>query len=165
MNRASLYILITLIIGTTIAVWYSAHRITPGNPFDTIIVGTNTAIAPFSFKEDDTIVGFDIDVMTEAAKRLDKNVIFKDMPLDTLIPEIQLGNIHVIAGGITPTPERAQRTLFTQPHLISDFTTIKSSAFGVSKRYPELRDYIQIMLDHMQEDGTLAMLKKKWNLE
>ena len=39
------------------------------------------------------------------------------MPFEALIPEIQLGNIHVIAAGITPTKERAQRTLFTRPHL------------------------------------------------
>ena len=164
MNRTSLYILIMLIIGTTVAVWYSAQKITPGKSFDTIIVGTNTECAPFSFKEDDTIVGFDIDVITEVIKRLNKKIVLKDMPFDALIPEIQIGNIHVIAAGMTPTPERAQRTLFTQPHASNESSAVENSAFGISKHYPELRDYIQIMLDRMQEDGTLTMLKKKWNL-
>jgi ABC-type amino acid transport substrate-binding protein len=164
MNRTSLYILITLIIGTTVAVWYSANKVTPGKSFDTIIVGTNTELPPFSFKKDDKVVGFDIDVITEAVKRLNKKIVLKDMPFDELIPEIQIGNIHVIAAGMTPTPEREQRTLFTQPHLSNDSSRIENSAFCISKHYPELRDYIQIMLDRMQQDGTLYTLKKKWNL-
>ena len=254
MKKMSLYILISLIIGTTIAVRYSAHKVTPGKSFDTIIVGTNTEFPPFSFREEETITGFDIDVITEVAKRLDKKILFKDMPFNALLPEIQLDNIQVIAAGMIPTKERRQQALFTEPYLtgdnlviisrkdnpitsmtdligkttivnegyiaesymtnqqgitvisiasnvasdgilalqnnkadafistlfplkpyfnnneINDFiitpipNTQQSSAFGISKHYPELRDYIQIMLDHMQEDGTLDELKKKWNL-
>ncbi len=254
MNKTSLYILIGLICATSIALWRSARTITPTNTLETITVGTNAEFAPFSFKENDEIVGFDIDVIKEVFKRLDKEILFKDMPFDALIPEIQLGNIHVIAAGMTPTPERAQRTLFTEPHLTSDSLAIislkdnpiisleelkgksvvvnegytaenymanhkaitttsisssaasdgilalqskradafvtalhplkpyfnsvgmdnfvitqipntqESSAFGISKHYPELRDHIQIMLDRMQADGTLAELQKKWDL-
>jgi ABC-type amino acid transport substrate-binding protein len=43
-------------------------------------------------------------------------------------------------------------------------STEESSAFAVSKHYPELRDYIQMTLDRMREDGTLDTLKRKWNL-
>ncbi|HEX4068558.1 MAG TPA: transporter substrate-binding domain-containing protein [Candidatus Babeliales bacterium] len=261
MKKTSLYIIIALILGTSAILWYRAEKkIVTAPSLDTIIVGTNSEFQPFSFKEDDAIVGFDIDVITEVLKRLNKNIIFKDMPFDALLPEIQLGNIHVIAAGITPTPERAQRALFTRPHLaagnplviitllrqgfeghgltsvdelagktvvvnegyvadsymseqpgvylirlssaaISDsmlalesgradavvaalhsinpyFTkhdqstfsitpipgTEESSAFAISKHYPELRDYIQITLDRMKEDGTLDTLKRKWNL-
>jgi len=265
MKKTSLYIIIALILGTSAILWYRAEKkIITATPLNTIIVGTNSEFQPFSFKEDDTIIGFDIDVITEVLKRLNKNIVFKDMPFDALLPEIQLGNIHVIAAGITPTPERAQRALFTRPHLatgnplviislrpsfaeasegrqalttlddlagktivvnegyvadsymseqpgvhlirlssaaVSDSMlalesgradavvtalhsirpyfekhdqskfsitpipgTEESSAFAVSKHYPELRDYIQITLDRMQEDGTLNSLKRKWNL-
>jgi polar amino acid transport system substrate-binding protein len=256
MRKTSLYIIITLIIITTAAVWRSAKKAYPASSVETIIIGTNAEFQPFSFKKDDIITGFDIEVIEEIFKRLDKKIIFKDMPFDALIPEIQLGNIHVIAGGITPTKERAQKTLFTEPHITGDslaiislksgphinsihdlidknvavnegytadfymtdqqginlirlssssvsegilalqsnradafvtalrpmepyFTlfgkenltiipiegTEESSAFAISKHYPELRDLIQITLDRMQADGTLDALKKKWNLE
>lgn len=256
MNKASLYVIIALILGTSAILWYRAEKkIITTKPLDTVIVGTNSEFQPFSFKEDDNFTGFDIDVIREVLKRLNKEIIIKDMPFDALIPEIQLGNIHVIAAGITPTPERAQRALFTRPHLaagnplvivspqqtaltnlddlagttvvvnegyladsymsdqpgvhlirlssnaISDsilalesgradalvtslhsikpyfekhdqshFSVIpipgteESSAFAVSKHYPELRDYMQITLDRMKEDGTLDALKRKWNL-
>jgi ABC-type amino acid transport substrate-binding protein len=261
MNKTPLYIIIALILGTSAILWYRAEKkIITTTPLDTVIVGTNSEFPPFSLKENDAMTGFDIDIIREVLKRLNKQIIFKDMPFDALLPEIQLGNIHVIAAGITPTPERAQRALFTRPHLaagnplvivsllrqgfegqalttLDDLTgktvvvnegyvadsymseqpgvhlirlssnaisdsmlalesgradalvtalhtvqpyfqkhdqskfvitpipqTEESSAFAVSKHYPELRDYIQITLDRMQEDGTLNTLKRKWNL-
>jgi len=42
------------------------------------------------------------------------------MPFDALIPEIQLGNIHVIAAGMSPTLERAKRVFFTEPYLTNN---------------------------------------------
>ena len=255
MNKTTPHILIALITVTTIALWRSAKKPSPAPSFEMITVGTNAEFQPFSFKEGDTITGIDIDVIEEVFKRLDKKFTIKDMPFDALIPEIQLGNIHIMAGGITPTKERAQRALFTEPHITGDSLAIislkngpiinsihdlkdknvvvnegytadsymsnqqgihlirlssssvsdgvlalqanradafvtalrpmqpyfntfgkdnfniipiegteESSAFAISKHYPELRDLIQITLDRMQADGTLDTLKKKWNL-
>ena len=255
MKKISLYIIIALILGASAAVWYRAEKtIITTTALDTIVVGTNAEFQPFSFKEGDTITGFDIDVITHVLKRLNKKMILKDMPFDALVPEIQLGNIHIIAAGITPTQERAQRALFTQPHLtgnplviislkdkaltsVEDLTgktvvvnegyvadsymsdqpavtllrlssaavsdgmlalesgradafvtaihpmkpyfnkydsnsfsvtpipaTEESSAFAISKHYPELRHYIQVTLDRMEEDGTLNTLKTQWGL-
>lgn len=264
MKKTSLYITLALIAAVSAAIWYRAERRVITTPeLDTVIIGTNAEFQPFSFKDEDAITGFDIEAITEVFKRLDKKITFKDLPFDTLIPEIQTGNIQVIAGGITPTEERAQRALFTRPHLTGDplviispksllrqgfegqapLTTLdelqgktvvvnegytadsymseqpfinvlrlssaqpsdgmlalesgkadafvtalnpmkpyfdkystdafnitpipgteESSAFAVSKHYPELRYSIQNALDAMEEDGTLAALRKKWNL-
>jgi arginine/lysine/histidine transporter system substrate-binding protein len=256
MNKKFLYITITLIMLISAIVWYRASKITMEyNPIDTITIGTNTDFPPFSFIDNDAITGFDIDVITEVCKRLEKKIIIKDMQFDALLPQIQMGNIHVVAGGITPTEERAERSLFTKPHLtgnplviistktktpihhlydlkgktvavnegyladsivselsgvdvlrlpsafVSDgmlaletsradafvtathsvapyfekydrnnfyISTIEgaqeTSAFAISKYYPELRNYIQMTLDRMQADGTLDLIKKKWNL-
>src|SRR5579863_3065814 len=118
MKRTSLFVIVAVILATSAIIWYRAEKtIITATPLDAVIVGTNAEFQPFSFKQDDVITGFDIDVIAEVLKRLDKKMVLKDMPFDALIPEIQLGNIHVIAAGITPTPERAQRALFTKPHL------------------------------------------------
>jgi polar amino acid transport system substrate-binding protein len=257
MKKTSLYITIALIAAVSAAIWYRAkNRVVTTPELDTVVIGTNAEFQPFSFKEDDTITGFDIEVITEVFKRLDKKITIKDLPFDALIPEIQIGNIQVIAGGITPTEERSQRALFTKPHITGDplviislkaqdnaptsiemlqgktvvvnegytadsymseqpfinvlrlsspqasdgmlalesgkadaFVTAlnpmkpyfdkystdafsitpipgteESSAFAVSKHYPDLRYTIQNALDAMEEDGTLAALRKKWNL-
>ncbi len=85
-----------------------------------LVVGTNAEFEPFSFIENDTIVGFDIDVAKEVAKRLGKKMELVNMSYDALIPEIQLGSIHMIAAGMTPSPERAKRVFFTKPHFAGD---------------------------------------------
>jgi len=257
MKKTSLSVTLTLIAVVSALIWYKAQQAptpTTANT-NTVIVGTNSEFPPFSFKEGDAFVGFDIDVIQEVLKRLNKEIILKDMPFDALIPEIQIGNIHVIAGGITPTEERAQRAFFTYPHLIGDplviislkdgnnITTIadlagkkvavnegytadsfmseqpgiellrlssalvsdgmlalqsgradafvaasysmkpyfekynindfnvtpipnteESSAFAISKHYPDLRRDIQVILNEMEQDGTLGSIKAKWNL-
>jgi len=256
MKKAPLFIIIGLITVISAALWYRAEKtITTSPTLDTIIVGTNAEFQPFSFKDQDEIVGFDIDIIKEVARRLGKQIILKDMPFDALIPEIQIGNIHMIAAGITPTEERAQRALFTKPHLlgnplaiitlkdkpalttldelngktvavnegylsdsfmseqpgvellrlssalvsdgmlalqsgradafvaaiysmkpyfekydVSNFSvtpipaTEETSAFAISKHYPDLRYSIQNALDNMATDGTLDAIKTKWNL-
>lgn len=118
-----------LIIALAIAalapvVWYfSKHKTTASkNPLelDTLIVGTSSDYPPFSFLKDNEYTGFEIDVAKEVASRLGKTIIFKDMPFTTLIPELQNGTIHMIAAGMTPSPERAKRIAFTRPHFTGD---------------------------------------------
>jgi arginine/lysine/histidine transporter system substrate-binding protein len=84
---------------------------------DIIIVGTSADFQPMSFRKDGQITGFDIDVVTEVVKRLGKQIEIKDMPFELLVPQLQLGTVHIVAAGMTPTPERAKRVLFTEPYL------------------------------------------------
>ncbi len=120
MNKTN-QVIIAIITLLGISVWYIRRKAYAPKPkTNVIIVGTNAEFQPFTFKKNGEIVGFDIDIIHEVSKRLGKVVQIKDMPFDALIPEIQLGNIHVIAAGMTPTDERAKRVLFTKPHLDSD---------------------------------------------
>lgn len=93
-----------------------------------LIVGTNAEFPPFSYIENKTIVGFDIDIAKEVALRLDKTIQFKDMPFDALIPEITLGHVDFVASGISYTKERASRVLLTKPYLSADPFVILSSS-------------------------------------
>ncbi len=82
-------------------------------------VGTNAEYQPFSFLDNnDEIVGLDIDIAKEVCNRLGKKCVLHSLSFDALIPEIQLGTIHMIAAGMSPTPERAERVFFTKPHLV-----------------------------------------------
>lgn len=85
-----------------------------------LIVGTNAEFPPFSFMEDRKIVGFDIDVANEVAKRMGEKIQLKDMPFDALIPEVILGHVDLVAAGISHTEERAKRALFTKNYLNGD---------------------------------------------
>ncbi len=85
-----------------------------------LLVGTSDDFPPFSFNENGSIVGIDIDVVNEAARRLDKTVVLKNMNFDVLLRELQSGAIEAIACGMTPSEERKKRVLFTEPHLEGD---------------------------------------------
>jgi polar amino acid transport system substrate-binding protein len=220
---------------------------------DIITVGTSADFQPMAFKKEGAIVGFDIDLINEIGKRLNRPIVLKDMPFEVLLPQIQLGSIHIIAAGMSATPERAKRVFFSKPYITDNplvavtlakngklasfdalktknvvvnqgyvadlelskipdiqltrlatvadalmsldaqrsdvFVTAASSikpvietkgdgkyelfilnetnentALAISKEYAELARQIDILIDEMTTDGTLATLKQKWHL-
>lgn len=84
---------------------------------DELIVGSSVEFPPFEFKENGVYKGFDIDMLNEIGKILNKKIVIKDVAFDTLLLEAQSGTIQVIASGMTPTPERAEKVLFTKPYV------------------------------------------------
>ncbi|MDE3056302.1 MAG: amino acid ABC transporter substrate-binding protein [Verrucomicrobiota bacterium] len=87
---------------------------------DSLIIGTNAEFPPFTYMEKGEIVGFDIDVAREVCKRLGKNPSFKNMPFEALIPDLLLSHVDFVAAGMSYTPERAKRVLFTKNYLSGD---------------------------------------------
>lgn len=85
-----------------------------------LLVGTNAEFPPFTFISDRELVGFDIDMAKQVAKRLGKEIEFKDMSFDALLPSLMLQDVDIIAAGMTITEERAKRALFTKPYLEGD---------------------------------------------
>jgi polar amino acid transport system substrate-binding protein len=96
----------------------------------TLFVGTNAEFPPFSFYQGGKITGFDIEVMEEIALRLNKKMNIKDLPFETLIPEIQLNKLQILIGGFNPTPERLEQVSFTQPVFDQDQLALFSRADG-----------------------------------
>lgn len=119
MNKSLVIILILFLIVSGL-LWRRAQQKQPTNLNNTITVGTNAEFPPFSFKQNDEIVGFDIDVIAEVIHRMNKKMIIKDMSFDILLPGLQLNEFDIVAAGVTPTAERAQRVLFTKPHIEND---------------------------------------------
>ncbi len=117
-----------LLLVTAHVLWRSADKNSAIQDNTTLVVGTNAEYEPFSFVDNDAIVGFDIDVIKEVAQRLGKKIELKDMPFDALLPKLQFGDIQIIAAGITATPEKAKKVLFSKPHLTGDPLVIISLA-------------------------------------
>lgn len=107
-------------LGTAIFFGSRQECIVARSGAEKLVVGTNATFAPFTFIENDQIVGFDIDIAKEVAKRLNKPMQLKNLSFDALIPELQLGTIHFAAAGFTATPERAKRVAFSTIYLSGD---------------------------------------------
>jgi len=117
------YAAIVLFASTVLFMWYSSRDRgrTKAEPLATLTVVTNAEYQPFTFiNERDEIVGFDIDVAREVARRLGKDVTFIDRPFDALIAELQTGRAQLAAAGLSPSPERLLLVLFTKPYFAGD---------------------------------------------
>lgn len=108
-------------------------------PIETLIIGTNAEFPPFTFINDQNeIVGFDIDIAKEVAHRLGKTIDIKDRSFDMLIPEAHNGSVHIIAAGMTATPERALQIIFTKPYLSGEPLVVLTLAQNPITRIEDL---------------------------
>ena len=71
--------------------------------------------------------GFQIDVFTEVAKRMKRDITIDAVSFSTLIPGMQAGRYDFIAAPTTVTKERAENMLFTAGYLWTAFQ------FGIKK--------------------------------
>lgn len=160
MNFRTIFTLLALLLVTAGSIWFISRKqaTTYGEPrLDTLIIGTNTDYPPFSTVEHDHIVGFDIDVALEVAKRLGKPYSLNAMSFDALIPELQVGSIHLIAAGVTPTPERANRVYFVTPHLEGDplMAIQKKDAAPIQKK-EQLKGKVVIVNQGYSSDNVVS---------
>lgn len=83
-----------------------------------IVVGLDDNFPPMGFKdENNEIVGFDIDLAKEAAKRLGREVEFKAIDWSSKEAELQSGRVDVLWNGLDITEKRKENMLFSEPYM------------------------------------------------
>lgn len=108
---------------------------------EVLIVGTSADFPPFSFRdENNEIVGFDIDVIKEVTKRLNMKIDLQDKPFGTLLPQLQLGQIHIIAAGMTATEERKKNVNFSKPYLTGNQLLV----INLAQKYPAINSFEEL---------------------
>lgn len=85
-----------------------------------LILVTEAGFSPYEYYQDGKIVGVDIDIANEIAKRLNKKLVIKDISFDFLINEIKSGKADFAAAGISITDERKKEVDFTDEYTISN---------------------------------------------
>ncbi|WP_286034167.1 amino acid ABC transporter substrate-binding protein [Fusobacterium necrogenes] len=82
------------------------------------IVGLDATFAPMGFRDEKgEIVGLDIDLAKEVAKRMGVEARFKPSEWDAIIFELRSKNIDMVWNGMTVTPAREKQVAFTKPYL------------------------------------------------
>ncbi|MCA0973037.1 amino acid ABC transporter substrate-binding protein [Halomonas denitrificans] len=84
---------------------------------DTLKVGMSGGYFPFTFVEQDTLKGFEVDVMEAVADEMGVEVEFVTANFSGLFGMLESGRIDTIANQITITEEREQKYLFTSPYV------------------------------------------------
>ncbi len=111
---AVLVLLIAMVMVVTLSF---AQSLTQIKKRGKLIVGTEPTFPPFEFvDEKNQVVGFDIDIANELAKRLGVKLEVVNLPFDSLIPALLQGKIDLIIAGMTITEERAKVVDFSKPY-------------------------------------------------
>lgn len=83
-----------------------------------IVVGLDDNFPPMGFKdENNEIVGFDIDLAKEAAKRMGREVEFKAIDWSSKEAELKSGRVDVLWNGLDITEKRKENMLFSDPYM------------------------------------------------
>ena len=83
-----------------------------------LIIGLDDTFAPMGFKDDKgEIVGFDIDLAKEVAKRIGVEAVFKPSEWSGIVFELKSKNIDVIWNGMTITEDRKKEISFSNPYM------------------------------------------------
>lgn len=93
-----------------------------------IVVGTSGTLFPASYYEGgseskEQLIGYDVEVMREVADRLDLDITFEIMGIDSMLPAIKSGRIDAAVNDIEPTETRKKEFDFSDPYKYS-FTTM-----------------------------------------
>ena len=85
-----------------------------------IVIGLDDSFPPMGFRDDkNNIVGFDIDMAKEAAKRLGMEVEFKPIDWSSKEAELSSKRIDALWNGMNITEERKKNVLFSDPYMES----------------------------------------------
>ncbi|MFC4585608.1 ABC transporter substrate-binding protein [Sphaerisporangium corydalis] len=94
---------------------------------------TNLPYEPFQFKQGDKVVGFDVDIVDLAAKKLGvtQDIVDIDFAVIKSGAALNAGKCDVAAAGMTITPERQKNLLFSEPYFDATQALLAKKGSGV----------------------------------
>ena len=72
--------------------------------------------APFGYIENGKMVGLDVDLGEEVARRMGVKIIFEKIDFKGIIAALTSGRLDVLVTALTWAPDRAERLLFSEPY-------------------------------------------------
>lgn len=141
-NRVKLVVFFYIIISIIFFSWFAMemfpdlkYRLNDGekkyimeNNNDIIFVG-DEGYPPFSFKSNNTNMGYEADIVNRLEEELGININYKQMNWNDAINSLESGKIDVITG-MKITEARKENYLFTDPYLITTQAIISPKELG-----------------------------------
>ncbi|MDR2417003.1 MAG: ABC transporter substrate-binding protein [Holosporales bacterium] len=111
-------------------VFFCAKGLTTEAP---IQVATCADYPPFEFSTGGEIVGFDIDIAQLVAKKLNRKIVFVNMPFPAIISALQTGSVDMGISTIAATPERRKNIDFSLPYYIERLAVLYKKCGDVTE--------------------------------
>ncbi|HWR38812.1 MAG TPA: amino acid permease [Patescibacteria group bacterium] len=82
-----------------------------------IRVATEPSLVPFSYQEQGTLQGFDVELMNVAANRAGFKVVYLPVSFENLFDALEKGYADVAIASLSVTTARQEKVLFSQPYI------------------------------------------------
>ena len=123
-----------------------------------LIVGLDDQFPPMGFRnEKNEIIGFDIDMAKEAAKRMGIEMEFKAIDWGSKEAELKSGRIDMLWNGLTMLEERKKNILFSDPYMANKQIIIVKKGSPI-KGKPDMAGKIVAVQD---DSSAVTALKKE----
>lgn len=83
---------------------------------ETIKMGTNAEFEPFEYRDNERIVGFDIEIANEIANDMGKKLEVEDMNFDSLVAALTTKKVDMVIAGMSVTEEKKESVNFSDPY-------------------------------------------------
>lgn len=87
-------------------------------------VASMFSLMPFDYIQNNTYVGFDVEMMLRFAEKLQRPIIFENINFSSLISSLASGKVDIICAGITITEERSKNVAFSNPYFQTKNTLV-----------------------------------------
>ncbi len=106
------------------AMWYNAFAADTMETIkkkEVLVAGVKDSTPPFGYIDEKTrsLVGYDVDFVAEIAKKLGVKLELKAVTSASRMPQLQEGNIDIIAATMTKTAERAKSIDFSYTYFLT----------------------------------------------
>jgi polar amino acid transport system substrate-binding protein len=98
-----------------------------------LIVGSSIDYPPFEYFQNGKMVGFDIDLVNEIARRLNYHVKIQDMSFDAIIGALQSKRIDLAISSLSPTPARARAVDFSLLYHTSSLAVVSLETHPITQ--------------------------------
>lgn len=133
----SLVVLMVLLSTTVFAGWFGKNKsgLEAVKKKGELVIGLDDTFAPMGFKDKDgNIVGFDIDLAKEVAKRMGVKAVFKPCEWSGIVFELKSKNIDVVWNGMTITEDRMKQIAFSDSYMANGQIIITTAGSNLEKK-------------------------------
>lgn len=123
---------------------------------------------PFAYIENDNVIGFDADIVTAIAKKLDLDVKFVVVEYSKLIQTVSAGNADIAINALVSNESHKSSVDLTNTYVSVEALSdgeFKLEEYVIAVRKSNgLLIAINNIIEQFKEDGTVAGLKAKYNI-
>lgn len=125
-------------------------------------VALSADLAPFSFKQEGRLTGFDVELGELLAKELEVKPSLLITDNDDLLSGVESGKYDVAIVPAAMPPEHEARFDFTEPYSYTYLQSQVNLSIPFQKGNPAFQASLNKALQRIKADGRLAALSQKW---